>query len=66
MTTNARVMWTARCKSGYEFNGKACQHVTRRGALLCDSCLDAVVIPSVRHTGMLTRAIGAVVALFTA
>jgi hypothetical protein len=66
MTKTTRVIWTARCKSGYEFNGHVCQQVTRRGALLCDECLSAEVIPSVRHAGMLARVLGAVIALFTA
>jgi hypothetical protein len=66
MTKTNRVLWTARCKSGYEFNGHVCQQVTRRGALLCDSCLSAEIIPSAHRASLLVRAMSAVIALFTA
>jgi hypothetical protein len=64
MTKTTRVIWTARCKSGYEFNGHVCQQVTRRGALLCDDCLSAVVLPTVYRPSLLARAFTAVLALF--
>jgi hypothetical protein len=41
-----QIRWTARCKSGYVFNGKTCRRFTSRGALLCTDCIDAVVIPA--------------------
>jgi hypothetical protein len=65
-TKTARVAWTARCKSGYEYRGRTCQRATRRGALLCDECLHAEVIPAVAHASLLARVAAAVVALFTA
>jgi hypothetical protein len=64
MTKPNCVTWTARCKSGYEFNGHVCQRFTPRGALLCSDCLDAVVVPSMPEDSLLARAVSAVLALF--
>lgn len=40
-----KALWTARCKSGYTFNGKPCSHFTPRGVLICSDCLTAQVVP---------------------
>jgi len=56
-------VWTARCKSEYEFNGRACRRVTRRGALMCDECLSAQVVPALPRVGVLARIAGAMAAL---
>ena len=62
----SHVMWNARCKSGYQFNGKPCHRVTRRGALFCDDCLSAEVMPTAPRVGMVTRIMTAVVAVWQA
>jgi hypothetical protein len=49
-------VWTARCKSGYTFHGRPCQRACRRGALLCDDCLDAVVVPAPATPGRMLGA----------
>jgi hypothetical protein len=59
----SRAPWTARCKSGYTFAGKPCQCPTRRGALLCDGCLTAEVVPSARPAGVVAWALAAAAAL---
>jgi hypothetical protein len=59
-----RPVWTARCKSGYEYHGKPCRQATRRGALLCDGCLAAEVVPAPRQMSLLVRVAGALAALF--
>lgn len=42
-----RVAWTARCKSGFEFNGKPCRRVAPRGQIMCNDCLSAERVPVV-------------------
>ena len=37
-----RAMWTARCKSGYEFGGRPCGRPTPRGVLVCATCQTAM------------------------
>jgi len=39
-------MWTARCKSDYQFGRHTCRKTCRRGMLMCDDCLSAEVIPA--------------------
>lgn len=43
-----RINWTARCKSGYTFNGRTCNQSTGRGVLMCDGCKSAFVIAEER------------------
>jgi hypothetical protein len=63
----SRAPWTARCKSGYLFAGKPCQCPTRRGALLCDGCLTAEVVPAAaRPAGLVARALVAAAAALLA
>lgn len=40
------IAWTARCKSGFTFNGRACRRACSRGELLCADCATAEVIPA--------------------
>jgi hypothetical protein len=60
MENTKRVTWTARCKSGYTFKGKACNRVAPRGMLLCAECLTAepiaVAVPKVGPWRMLLAA----------
>lgn len=52
-------IWTARCKSGYQFRsartGKlaTCNKVCSRGQLLCSDCHSAVVVPQVAQVSNL-------------
>jgi hypothetical protein len=42
-----RPIWSARCKSGFTFDGKPCRRPCSRGELLCADCATAVVVPEV-------------------
>lgn len=53
-----RIQWTARCKSGYTFKGRACSTYTGRGVLLCDACLNAERIPSVSIKQWIAQRVG--------
>jgi hypothetical protein len=50
---HTRIIWTARCKSGYTFHGKACNRATGRGRLLCADCLGAEPLPAQPRPGVL-------------
>jgi hypothetical protein len=63
MSTN-RVLWTARCKSGYTFNGRACARSTPRGMLLCSDCLTAEPIAAQPKIGALRALLVAVLAIW--
>lgn len=45
-----QTVWTARCKSGYQYRvageWKTCSRVTGRGQLMCQDCKDAQVLES--------------------
>lgn len=36
------MIWTAKCRSNYQINGKTCNKLTPRGVLICDSCQSAI------------------------
>jgi hypothetical protein len=57
MKTTNKANWTARCKSGFEFHGRACARLTPRGALMCETCLSAVVVPTAPKVGLLARVV---------
>jgi hypothetical protein len=63
MKTN-RVLWTARCKSGFTFNGRTCQRATARGALLCNDCLQAEHVAAQPSMGLWRAVLTAVVAMW--
>jgi hypothetical protein len=54
-------VWTARCKSGYQFTGKdgkyhTCNRSASRGELLCSECASAQVVATERAVSLLARA----------
>ena len=48
-------VWSARCKSGYQFHGRTCNRPASRGELLCSECATAQVIATVTPDSLLAR-----------
>jgi hypothetical protein len=59
----ARLVWAARCRSGYQFERlegrrrvwRPCRRVCSRGELLCGDCATAVAVPTVAREGWVAR-----------
>jgi hypothetical protein len=64
MFRTSRPAWNARCKSGYQFNGRTCKRLTGRGMLLCNDCLSAEVLPAVPAVSIWNRMVNAIAAAF--